>query len=198
MDVKWLPFANAFERAFLTLRPPMCASLQTQSKLMQKLAPIIGFTLFLACVLGYASFLGSACKNSVIYFTGPLILETMRCLPFLALGIIGTSTFAFGFSATFSTLSSVRFLFSSPQAPPSPENPIAVLRFMIVSAYALGGLLFLVSLLNILPSISGAIYLGKCISLSISTLMIPILISEIVLRPLKARLETLGVGKSPG
>jgi hypothetical protein len=40
--------------------------------------------------------------------------------------------------------------------------------------------------------------LGKCISLSISTLMIPILISEIVLRPLKARLETLGVGKSPG
>ncbi|MFM8984117.1 MAG: hypothetical protein ACKOLA_14760 [Spartobacteria bacterium] len=162
------------------------------------MAPIGGLALFLACVLGYAFFLGSQCKNSLSYITGPLIFRMIPSLPFFALGIIGTSAFAFGFSATFSTLSSARFLFSTPQAHLSSETPIAVLRFMIVSAYAQGGLLFLISLLNILPSIAGAIYLGNCIWLSISTLMIPILISEIVLRPLKAKLETIGAGKPVG
>lgn len=62
---------------------------------------------------------------------------------------------------------------------------------MIVSAYALGGLLFLISLHNIVASVQGN-FLGKSIMLSISTLMSPILISEAVLRPLKTRIENLG------
>lgn len=166
--------------------------MHVQNKPTRTPAFLLGIPLFLVCVLGYAFFLRGECGNRL--FPVLVILECLQCLqclPFLALGVIGTSTFAFGFTASCSVLRSVGFLFFTPRKPAFPENLIAVLRFMIVSAYALGGLLFLISLHNIVASVQGN-FLGKSIMLSISTLMSPILISEAVLRPLKTRIENLG------
>ena len=173
----------------MTFNHPTRCNAPVQNKPTRTPAFLLGIPLFLVCVLGYAFFLRGACGN--YFYPALLCLECLQCLPFLALGVIGTSTFAFGFRASCSALRSTRFLFFTPREPASPENLIAVLRFMIVSAYALGGLLFLISLHNIVASVQGN-FLGKSIMLSISTLMSPILISEAVLRPLKTRIENLG------
>ena len=127
-------------------------------------------------------------KNGSLFFV-PMIGGQIL---FLTFGIIGISSLAFGYRTTCAALVAVRFLFFNPAKGIAGEKLTEVLRFMIVSAYAQGGLVFLLSLLNILRSIAlGMEAVGISIVDSISTLMCPILISEALLRPLKARLETL-------
>ena len=127
-------------------------------------------------------------KNGSLFFV-PMIGGQIL---FLTFGIIGISSLAFGYRTTCAALVAVRFLFFNPSKGIAGEKLTEVLRFMIVSAYAQGGLVFLLSLLNILRSIAfGMEAVGISIVDSICTLICPILISETLLRPLKARLETL-------
>jgi hypothetical protein len=150
---------------------------------MRIITSLLGFLLFLVGVLG-----AFMVKNGSLFFV-PMIGGQIL---FLTFGIIGISSLAFGYRTTCAALLAVRFLFFNPAKGIAGEKLTEVLRFMIVSAYAQGGLVFLLSLLNIMAWLSeGMQALGMNIANSIYALMCPILISETLLRPLKARLETL-------
>jgi hypothetical protein len=150
---------------------------------MRIITSLLGFLLFLIGVLG------ALIVNKGGLFFVPIIGSQIL---FLTFGIIGISSLAFGYRTTCAALVAVRFLFFTPAKGIAAEKLTEVLRFMIVSAYAQGGLVFLLSLLNILRWIdAGMAALGMNIANSVCALMCPILISEVFLRPLKARLETL-------
>jgi len=150
---------------------------------MRIITSLLGFLLFLIGVLG-----AFMVKNGSLFFV-PIIGSQIL---FLTFGIIGISSLAFGYRTTCAALVAARFLFFTPAKGIGGEKLTEVLRFMIVSAYAQGGLVFLLSLWNIMASLAeGAAALGMNIGISVCALMCPMLISEVFLRPLKARLETL-------
>jgi len=81
------------------------------------------------------------------------------------------------------------------QAPIDTEKNIRVVRYMIISCYGLGGLLFVIEVLSaiqiaLIPELPERAVLKATIS-AVCSLLVPLVISEAFLRPLKARLETL-------
>jgi hypothetical protein len=152
---------------------------------MRSLSSLLGLFLFLIMAFGY---------SRVIAF--PLTSEVSP-LPFffLFVGILGTSILAFGMKETSAALSATRYLFSTPETPVNTDKTIRVVRHMIVSCYALGGLLFVIEILSSIRV--GAMdslperALVRSISMGVFGLLAPLVMSEVWLRPLKARLETL-------
>ncbi len=128
----------------------------------------------------------------------PLLSAAVNHWPFLFLfvGILGTSILAFGIEETTAALSALRYFFSTPETPVDTHKTIRVVRHMIVSCYALGGLLFVIDILSsirigAMDSLPHKGALLSPISMGVFGLLAPLVISEAFLRPLKARLETL-------
>lgn len=105
---------------------------------------------------------------------------------------LGNTVVAFGFKEVWEAFLAIRFLFGSPSGNAKTQMPVIVLRFLMVSFYAMGGLFSLFWLLITLAVINGPVeQIGDHLALAICSLAFPILISEGLLRPLKNRLEFL-------
>jgi hypothetical protein len=125
-------------------------------------------------------------------------LGSLHLMPFffLPVGILGTAIMTFGAKDAGAALSSVRYFFFTPKVPVDTAKCVAVLGFMLASCYAQGGLLFVIEILSSVRLagmetvkegvLMRSIYAGVC------TLLAPLIISEALLRPLRARIEILG------
>ena len=114
----------------------------------------------------------------------------------IILASLGSSILAFGFRDVWGALSAFRFFFFTPPIGiVSPRSPV-VIRFLIFSTYAIGGLVFLLEITITLSIINGPLYgIVGLIADSLCALIYPIFISEGLLRPLKYRLEYLAEQK---
>lgn len=151
---------------------------------MRFVIPFLGFWLFLMAQIVY-------CRIAAVH------LQTLHFLPlfFLLVGIFGTATLAFGAKETGSSLTAFRYLFAKAKAPFDTRKKIVVINFMIVSCFAQGGLLFLIEILSLVKHFqvltSTPTKLGFIFHYMACILFAALFISEALLRPLKARLETL-------
>ena len=113
--------------------------------------------------------------------------------PLLGIGVgsLGSSLLAFGFETVLEAVSATRLFFvASPSFQPSHKS-LAVVRFLLVSVYMLGGLFSLFWLIMTLAAIVGPLeMIGERLAVAICSLIYAVLISEGLLRPLKNRLET--------
>jgi hypothetical protein len=156
---------------------------------------IFGFCLFLLLVLGY-------CQVTAV----PVKFLHFWPLLFLATGILGTAFLAFGAKETGTALNSFRYFFYNPKAGVDTGKTIIVLNFMILSCFAQGGILFVIEILSFLKHLGPLMstpkedigtlaqllqVIPKLAHPMICTLFAALFISEALLRPLKARLETL-------
>ncbi len=152
---------------------------------MRSLGSLLGLFLFLFMGFGYSRTIAFPLLSSVNHW--PFLL--------LFVGILGTSILAFGMKETSAAFSATRYFFFTPEMPVDTHKTIRVVRHMIVSCYALGGLLFVIETLSSIrlgamdslpeKALWSSIYMG------VFVLLAPLVISEAFLRPLKARLETL-------
>jgi hypothetical protein len=149
----------------------------------------------------FESFLG------LIFFTLATVgFGAVICVPlgsvqpmaflFLPFGILGTAIMAFGAKDVGAALGSVRYLFLMPKTPVDTAKCVAVLGFMLASCYAQGGLLFVIEILSSvrlagMETVKEGV-LMKSIYAGVCTLLAPLIISEALLRPLRARIEILG------
>jgi hypothetical protein len=151
---------------------------------MRFFSSLFGFALFLFMVVGYFHITAVSIQhlNLFLFF-------------FLVCGILGTSILAHGVKDTAAALYGSRFFLFTPQAPGDTKKNIRVVRYMIISCYGLGGLLFVIEVLSaiqiaLIPELPERAVLKATIS-AVCSLLAPLVISEAFLRPLKARLETL-------
>lgn len=109
----------------------------------------------------------------------------------IIVGSLGSSTLAFGLGTVLEAVSAIRlFFFASPSFQPSHKS-LAVVRFLLVSVYMLGGLFSLFWLIMTLAAIAGPLEkIGERLAVAICSLIYAVLISEGLLRPLRNRLET--------
>jgi hypothetical protein len=145
--------------------------------------------------------------GSSLFLLGPFVCygvagghASVLWRPVPIIGIIvaslGSSILTFGCGDVWESLLSVRYLFRTPSGRVSTRKSLAVVRFLIISFYAVGSLFLLLHLLITRAVIAGPLeQIGKYVAVSVLSLVYPILISEGLLRPLKYRLEFLAEQK---
>jgi flagellar motor component MotA len=105
---------------------------------------------------------------------------------------LGSSVLAFGFRDVKDTLLASRCLFLTPSKNEAFPRYLLVVRYLIISNYAFGSLMFLLCSIITLAGINGPLdALGQHIAACICTFVNAILVSEVFLRPLRCRLEYL-------
>ena len=120
----------------------------------------------------------------------PLEIMHVNLIMAIILAPLGSSILAFGFRGVWDALSTFRFFFFTPSASIAFTMPLVVFRFLTISIYAIGSLLFLLGLTQ--SCYAGTLSsLGEGIAFSICALAYPIIIAEVVVRPIKYRLEYL-------
>ena len=144
---------------------------------MQSISSLVGVLLFLVGTAGGFMLEGG----------NPLFLLRFSLIVAIILAPFGSSILAFGFRDVWDAFSAFRFFFIKPPAQIAFSKTIIVIRFLTLSTYAIGILMFLLGLTNYDASYP----LNEIIAICICPLAYPIIISEGLLRPLKSRLECL-------
>ena len=123
----------------------------------------------------------------------PMVLVNIPFMIAVVLAPLGSAVLAFGLKEVLETLYAFRLFFLSPAPAAGSNRPAAILRYLIASTYAIGGLTFLIAVLvtiatrGRMPAQADCFWehlAGASIALSY-----PVFISEGLLRPLKSRLQ---------
>lgn len=113
-------------------------------------------------------------------------------VPFLGLilATLGSSILAYGVNDIKDALLASRFLVITHSKNGASPRSLAVVRYLIISNYAFGGLIFLFGSMITLSGIAGPVEaVGQHIAACICTFVYAILVAEVFLRPLRCRLE---------
>ena len=150
---------------------------------MRTLAPcVLGFLLLLAGTIGCFMLAGN--PPAILFYFVPSL--AMLLIP------IGCSTIAFGMRGPLGLVRSLTVLWGSEQSNRSEVRQI--LSAYIGYVYGAGAFVFLASLLSIMACLSEAAafglteQLGRNVAATIVSLMYPVVLAELLLRPLKHRL----------
>jgi hypothetical protein len=150
---------------------------------MRAISSLFGLTLFWLMAFGY-------CRLAAI----PIWFFNPQTFIYLVAGVSGTAILAFGTKEFGGVLRSFGYLFSNPKAPIDAQRTVKVIRFMILSCFAQGGILFVIEILSLVKHHSFIITNPSKISHFLVPMMgitfFTLFVSEALLRPLKARLET--------
>jgi len=149
---------------------------------MRAPATIVGLALFLLGTIGVFVIAG----GNAIVLTGSMLIFFG-----IVTAIVGSTLMAFGCKRVLETLGTVRlFVTDSPSNPPSASTAV-VLGYAIKSAYAAGSCVLVLCLIIVMARVGGPLeQLGYSIAQCLCSLIFTILIAELFLRPLKARVES--------
>ena len=147
---------------------------------MRTSSPLIGALLFVGGIGGCFVLWGG--HGLVVVFPVPLLALILACL--------GSAVLAFGGRDVWHTLRAFRVFFVAPRPESLPARSAEIASYLVGSLYAVGAVLFLLSLFGIMAAVHGpAELLGKNVATSICSLIYPIALSEGLLRPLQCRLR---------
>jgi len=155
---------------------------------MRAPATIVGFALFLLGTGGVFVTQGGA----AIVLTEAIVL-----LLGIVAAIVGSALMAFGCRRVLETLGTVRLFAINSTANPPSEGAATVLGYAIKSTYATGSCVLMLCLIIVMAHVGGPLEpLGHSIAHCLCSVIFTILIAELFLRPLKARVESALVGPS--
>ena len=152
---------------------------------MRGISSLVGLLLFVLGTMG--GFIMAGGKPNAL-FQIPLMMA-------VTVAPLGSAILAFGFRDVWVSLCAVRFLFFTPSASVTATRSFVVVRYLIISTYAVAGLAFLFVFIIVVASVGEplaptAMFFHHFAAATIA-LAYPLFISEGLLRPLKYRLEDL-------
>jgi flagellar motor component MotA len=152
-------------------------------RFMRAISALVGFLFVGLGTIGVFCMMGG----------NPMALVQIPVLFAVVLAPLGSAVMAFGLKDVLGTLFAFRFLlYSSTSADPSTRST-AIIRYLITSTYAIGGLAFLlgaiitVASMGTFPDQPGSVW--QHLAAASIALSYPVFISEGLLRPLKSKLE---------
>jgi flagellar motor component MotA len=123
----------------------------------------------------------------------PMVLVNIPFMIAVVLAPLGSAVLAFGLKEVLETLYAFRLFLLSPTPAERSNRPAAILRYLIASTYAIGGLTFLIAVLVTIATRGSMPAQADCfwehLAAASIALSYPVFISEGLLRPLKSRLE---------
>ena len=118
----------------------------------------------------------------MVVFPVPLLALILSCL--------GSAVLAFGVRDVWHTLRASRVFFVDSSAESMAARSVEIASYLVGSLYAVGAVIFLLSLFGIMAAVHGpSQLLGENVAYSICSLIYPIAVSEGFIRPLKHRLR---------
>ena len=149
---------------------------------MRTISSIVGCLLFLCGTI--VCFMLAGGPPRALWMPGTIMA--------IMLAPLGSAILAFGLREVWEAFLDFRWFFVTPSGGAASPRSLVVIRFLLVSTYAMGGLLFLFRLILALGQVGGpSAQLGYQVAVAICSLAYPILIAEGCLRPLRCRLESL-------
>ena len=123
----------------------------------------------------------------------PRALVQIPVMLAVVLAPLGSAVLAFGFRDVLGTLFAFRSFLGSPTSAGTSTRSIAILRYLIISTYVIGGLAFLFGGIITVASIGGfpdqAGQVLQHLAAASIALSYPVFISEGLLRPLQSKLQ---------
>lgn len=154
---------------------------------MRLAAFILGFILILAGTIG--SFMLAGNPPTSLFFLPPML--AMLLIP------IGCCTVAFGIRGPIVVIRSFAALFSSGPIGAKTPEATRIISASIGYVYAAGAFVFAASLVTIMARLSEVAASGlteslvRTVAATVVSLIYPVVLAELILRPLKHRLDSL-------